>query len=319
MTRHRIPDALQQRFGARLRPDEPLARQTSFRIGGPAELFLSARSRSDLADAVVAASAAGLPCLVLGRGSNVLVDDQGIRGLVIRNDTGFFELDRKSGIVRADSGVRLPTIGAQTARAGFAGAEFAVGIPGSLGGGIVMNAGAHGGSVSDVLIYADVLIGGERQRWLATQLGHSYRSSVLQARREVIVLGAELQLERCPPAEALARIQTYRQYRRETQPTDPGAGSIFRNPESGSAGALIDRAGLKGTTHGGAVISPKHGNFIVNTGGATSADVRYLIELAREKVWRQFGVLLSREVELLGPGGRLELADSDSDTSRAKG
>jgi UDP-N-acetylmuramate dehydrogenase len=319
MTRHLVPDALRQRFGARLRQDDPLAGQTSFRIGGPAELFLSARSQEDLVDAVVAADAAGLPWLVLGRGSNVLVDDEGIRGLVVRNDTGSFELDRETGIVRADSGVRLPTIGAQTARAGLAGAEFAVGIPGSLGGGVIMNAGAHGGCVGDVLTFADVLVAGERQRWVATQLGHAYRSSVLQERRDAIVLGAELHLQRCPPAEALARVQAYRQHRQDTQPTDPGAGSIFRNPESRSAGALIDRAGLKGTTRGGAVISPKHGNFIVNVGGATSADVRYLIELARETVWRQFGVLLRREVELLGPGGRLKLADADGDTSSAEG
>src|SRR5262249_54217002 len=134
-----IPDALRQRFGDRVRADEPLADYTSFRVGGPAELFVAAKTRDEIADAIAIARSVGLPWLVLGRGSNVLVDDRGMRGLVIRNDAVGFTVDPEAGTVRSDSGARLPSIGAQTAKAGLAGFEFAVGIPGSVGGGVVMN------------------------------------------------------------------------------------------------------------------------------------------------------------------------------------
>jgi UDP-N-acetylmuramate dehydrogenase len=305
--RHPVPDALRARFGDRIRTDELLASHTSFRIGGPADLFVSAKSRADVADAVDNARAAGLPWLVLGRGSNVLIDDRGVRGLVVRNDSAGFLVDQSSGLVQSDSGVRLPTLGVNTAKAGLAGLEFSVGIPGSVGGGVVMNAGAHGGCVADVLLNAEILVEDRREVWPRDRFEHSYRTSRLQRERGVVVLGAEFQLAACPPAEALARIAAHRKHRQDTQPTDPGAGSIFRNPPDNSSGALVDRAGLKGTRRGDALISPKHGNFIVNVGDASSSDVIGLIELARETVLRQFGVLLQPEVEYIGPEGRIKL------------
>lgn len=301
------PDALRSRFGARLRTDEPLAAHTSFRIGGPADLFISARSREDIVGAIAAATASGLPWLVLGRGSNVLVDDRGVRGLVIRNDASDFSIDRKSGVIQCDSGARLPSVGAQSAKAGFSGMEWAVGIPGSVGGGVVMNAGAHGGCIADVLVSAEILENDARTAVQAAALEHSYRTSRLQRERQLIVLGAEFRLKACPPAESLARVQSFRRHRQETQPNDPGAGSIFRNPPDNSAGALVERAGLKGTRRGDALISLKHGNFIVNVGTASSADVRALISLARESVARQFGITLHPEVEFIGPAGRTSL------------
>lgn len=299
------PEALLTRFGRALRMAEPLAPYTSFRIGGPADLFLSVRSPDDLVDAVVAAEAAGVRWLVLGRGSNVLIDDLGVRGLVIRNDAVGFEIDRETGRVRCASGARLPSVGAQSAQAGLAGLEWAVGIPGSVGGGVVMNAGAHGGCIADTLVSAEVLQQGQRVVLPAAALEHGYRSSRLQRERDLIVLGADFQLRPSPPEEVLQRLRAHRQYRQQTQPTDPGAGSIFRNPPAASAGALIDQAGLKGMRRGGALISPKHGNFIVNAGGATAADVRALIALARETVLAQFGIALHTEIEIIGPGGRL--------------
>src|SRR5262249_55976521 len=154
-----------------------------------------------------------------------------------------------------------------TAKAGLAGFEFAVGIPGSVGGGVVMNAGAHGGCIADVLVAAEVMIEGRRETWTAAAFEHAYRVSRLQRERGVVVLGAAFRLTHASPPEALARVQEYRKHRQETQPTDPGAGSIFRNPPDASAGALIDQAGLKSTRQGGALISPKHGNFVVNVGG----------------------------------------------------
>jgi UDP-N-acetylmuramate dehydrogenase len=219
--------------------------------------------------------------------------------------------------VRCDSGVRLPSLGAQTAKLGLSGLEFAVGIPGSVGGGVVMNAGAHGGSIADVLATAIVLVGHASEAWSSASLEYAYRTSALQARRDAIVLGAVFQLTRSDPATTLDRVRAYRRHRQETQPWDPGAGSIFRNPPGNSAGALIDRAGLKGTRSGDAVISPKHANFIVNLGKARSADVLELVELARETVCRETGILLHPEVELIGPTGRLSL-DASIETPSAR-
>ena len=304
-----VPGSLRARFADRLRTDEPLANYTSFRIGGPADLFISARSPDDLVDAIHLATAAGVPWLVLGRGSNVLVDDRGVRGLVIRNDATEVSIDVESGLVRAASGARMPSLGAQTARLGLIGLEWSVGIPGSVGGGVVMNAGAHGGCIADVLIGAEVLVADNRSVWPKSSFQHAYRTSLLQTDRQIIVLQVELQTQRGVAEEALARIRSYRQHRQNTQPTDPGAGSIFRNPPGESAGALIDRAGLKGTLRGDAQISPKHGNFIVNVGQASSADVLTLIELARKTVWNRFGVALHPEVELIGRTGRLHLSE----------
>ncbi len=300
------PPALERSFGARLRYDEPLGPHTSFRIGGPAELFIAARTRDDIVDAIAGAVADGLPWLVLGRGSNVLIDEQGIRGLVIRNDASGFTIDREAGLVRCDSGARLPSVGAQTAKIGLTGLEWAVGIPGSAGGGVVMNAGAHGGCIADVLVSAEVWTNGARVIAAAREFEHAYRSSRLQRDRGMVVLGADFQLGSASPEETLARVQSFRRHRQDTQPVDPGAGSIFRNPPGHSAGALIDQAGLKGTRRGGALISPKHGNFIVNVGAATSADVRALVSLAREIVAARFGIELQPEIELIGPTGRID-------------
>ena len=300
-----VPERLRSRFGPRLKVNEPLAVHTSFRIGGPADLFVSAKSREDIVDAIREANLLGIPWTILGRGSNVLVDDLGIRGLVIRNDAVQMLLNHEEGLVTADSGVRLPTLGAQTAKAGFTGLEWTVGIPGSVGGAVVMNAGAHGGCVADTLIQAEVLIGGERVSRAVAALDYSYRTSRLQSERNVIVLGADFRMTACDRREALDRIQSYRRHRQDTQPTDAGAGSIFRNPPGQSAGALIDRAGLKGTRRGGALISPKHGNFIVNIDHATAADVYWLIDYVREAVGTTFGISLQTEVEMLGPSGHL--------------
>ncbi|HLZ07484.1 MAG TPA: FAD-binding protein, partial [Chloroflexota bacterium] len=229
-------DPFRRRFSDRLRLDEPLAPHTSFRIGGNADALLSARSRADVADALALADTLALPCLVLGRGSNVLIDDAGFRGLVIRNESNVVTIDRDNGLVESDAGARLPTVGVQTAKAGLVGFEWAVGIPGSVGGAVVMNAGAHGGCLSDSLTTAEVFVAGNRETWNAARFDHSYRSSLLQRHRDVIVLGASLSLKLGDSREALGRIQEYRAHRQATQPTDPGAGSIFRNPPDRSSG-----------------------------------------------------------------------------------
>lgn len=303
---------LHKRFGGAARFEEPLGDHTSFRIGGPAEYLVFARARSDIIDALELADEQGIPWLILGRGSNVLIEDAGVRGLVVRNDATSVSIDPGSGLVQCDSGARLPTVGVKAAKAGLTGFEFTVGIPGSVGGGVVMNAGAHDGSIADVLESVEILMRGERTTWAPTLLEHAYRSSLLQRQRGAVVLGAVFRLGKGDVSTSLARVKEYRLHRQATQPWEPGAGSIFRNPPGYSAGALIDQAGLKGTRRGDAVISPKHGNFIVNDGCASSADVVYLIDLARDTVARQFGIELHAEVDVIGPLGRRSIARANS-------
>ncbi|MBI2942104.1 MAG: UDP-N-acetylmuramate dehydrogenase [Chloroflexi bacterium] len=296
-----VPEHIRRVAGDRLRLDEPLADHTSFRIGGPADYFVLADRVPLLVDLVRAANADGVPWLILGRGSNVLVSDRGVRGLVIRNQADGLSIDRQTGLVRAESGLRLASLATQTARAGLTGLEFGIGIPGSVGGAVVMNAGAHGASFGDHLIAVEALTAaGEVARLRREELALGYRTSRFHHDRKAVVLGAELQLPEVEPRVALEQIARFRQRRHETQPTDPGAGSIFKNPPGDAAGRLIDVAGLKGRGHGGAVVSPKHGNFIVNVGGATAADVLALAEVARVTVAERFGVTLELEVERVG-------------------
>lgn len=294
--------------GERLKVDEPLAPHVSFQIGGPADLFVTADSVEFLCELISAAREFGLPWLVLGRGSNVLISDRGVRGLVIRVQASAMQIDRETGSVFAEAGVRLASLAVATATEGLTGLEFGVGIPGSIGGAVVMNAGAQGSCIGDILVTATVLgPDGQVRRLLKDQLELGYRTSRFQRSREEVVLAADFRLRHDDPTAPLERIRTHRKRRQDTQPTDPGAGSIFKNPPGAAAGYLVDRAGLRGTRIGGAVVSPKHANFLVNAGGATAADVLALIRLVRSEVERQFGVRLELEVRLVGDWGDEEL------------
>ena len=297
-----VPERLRRVAGEQLRRNEPLARHTSFRIGGPADYLVVVEHVPQLVELVQAAEAEGIPWLVLGRGSNVLVADRGFRGLVIRNLCAGLMI-AADGRVRAESGVRFAHLATQVAKAGWGGLEYGIGIPGSVGGAVVMNAGAHGGSFGDYLVAAEVLRpDGEITRLERADLQLGYRSSRFHHDRKLVVLAAELALPPTDPAVALARIRECRERRQATQPTAPGAGSIFKNPPEGTpaAGWLIDQAGLKGTRRGDAIISPKHGNFIVNLGQATAADVMALVELAQATVYERFGIRLELEIERVG-------------------
>lgn len=294
------------RYGGPVRLNEPLARHSTFRVGGPADAFVVVRSADELRRAVGAARACGLRTLVLGGESNILPADAGFRGVVIANRAQVWWVvseaagDRPA-LVRAESGVRLGRLARETARRGLGGLEWAEGIPGTIGGGVVNNAGAFGGCLADVLVAAELLWPDGTVRTLpASALDLRYRHSRLHEVPDAVVLYADLALRRGLPSELLARIRQISAERKARQPAGSSAGSVFKNPPGAAAGALIDRAGLKGTRAGGAWIAHEHGNFILTNGHARAADVWALITLARAEVQRQFGVALELEVQLVG-------------------
>jgi len=294
---------------AHVRLNEPLARHTFYRIGGPADLFFRAQSAGELATAVKLARQSGVPCFVLGIGTNLLVSDYGVRGLVVQNRARavtWTEMGDQMWVT-AESGASLSRLARQAARQGWAGLTWACGIPGTVGGGVVQNAGAHGACLADVLQSVTVLDEGDAaQRIPAGNLELGYRSSIFKEKtgRAWVILAAEMVLQRGDPEELAARIAGHDAWRRERQPVGASCGSVFKNPPGDYAGRLIEAAGLKGQRVGGAEISPLHANFIVNAGGAMARDVVALIDRARDEVKRQFGVSLELEIELVGEWGR---------------
>ena len=293
---------------------EPLSDHTSYRIGGPADLYGTARTGEQLRRLIEFARNGTTPYCVIGAGTNILVSDSGFRGLVIENRTHHCEM-RKSDVVRAESGKLIGEVARETIDAGLAGLEWAVDIPGTVGGAVVGNAGAFGGYVSDVLLRVQVLSPDGEVSWLpATELGLAYRTSRLKAEKlrraaqspysrgqgEEVVLAAEFALRREDRAGLWRLAGEYARRRRERQPCDPCAGSVFKRTAQYPAGFLIEQAGLKGERRGEAEISPKHANFIVNRGHARATDVRALIDLMRDRVMQLFGLELELEIELIG-------------------
>jgi UDP-N-acetylmuramate dehydrogenase len=322
--------------GVTPRLEESLARYTTMRVGGPADLLATAHDAFQLAALVRFARETGVPHAVIGRGSNLVVSDAGFRGLVILSRAQGCRVDGDRVI--AEAGVPLARAATLAERAGLSGLEFGLAIPGTVGGAIWANAGAHGSDVAAVLESARILrVDGTQADEPAAALGLAYRDSRFKrpegqggaasgpahpaAARSIsdaagssadahsaaasavseIVLEVTFHLAPADPASIKARVDDIRRWRREHQPLNmPSAGSIFRNPPGDSAGRLIDAAGLKGARVGGAVISDKHANFIVNDRQATAADVRRLAEVARAEVARRFGVELVYEVQFLG-------------------
>lgn len=298
-----ILDALK----TRAKRNEPLARYTTARIGGPADLLVEARATDELVALVNRADALGLPCIVIGGGANILVSDAGVRGLVILNRTreARFTVKELSARVEADSGVVLATLARDCIERGLAGMEWAIGVPGTVGGAVVGNAGAHGAEVGTNLHLARVMCRGEQpEYWTPRQLAFAYRQSALKQYRpedRPIVLGALFDLKRDHRANLERRAAEFQARRRASQPPGATMGSMFKNPPGDYAGRLIDACGLKGAQRGGAMISPVHANFFVNaTGRATAADVKALIDLARATVLERFNIWLELEIELIG-------------------
>ena len=281
---------------------EPLSRHTYMGIGGPADYFSVVDNREALRQMLDLCHERSISRLVVGEGSNLLVSDQGFRGLVIKN-TSKSIVDLGSGLIRADSGALMGRLARWSVDRGLTGLEFGVGIPGTLGGSVFGNAGCFGTEIKDILEAARVWVSGEVTELDNSALEFGYRTSRLsKIEGNPVVIDATL---RCRPdagGEADSRITEFSRTRRDSQPATRSAGSVFKNPENDFAGRLIEAAGLKGRRRGNAVISKKHANFIVNEGGATARDAWGLIGDARAAVKEKFDVVLELEIQLIGDG-----------------
>jgi UDP-N-acetylmuramate dehydrogenase len=299
-----LPDLAQERgLAAALSLNEPLSRHTSYRIGGPADFLAAVETNDQLCAWVALARELEQAFMVWGRGTNLLVADAGYRGLVIKNQCLGQTVDPASCRVHAEAGVLLARLARQTARSGLEGLEWAVGIPGTLGGALVNNAGAYDGNIAAVVRQVSILDGEGQLRELRPQeLQLGYRTSRFRqaARRDEIILSSDLELAPEETEVLEGRMERFAALRESAQPRQPSAGSVFKNPLGSSAGRLIEEAGLRGTRIGDAQISPQHANYIVNTGRAKALDVLRLINLVRERVHRLFGVELELEIELVG-------------------
>lgn len=283
-----------------IREEEPLARHTSFRIGGPAELMVFPRTVEELSGVMACAAAHSVRPRILGAGTNVLAPDEGLRGLVIVTREALMGLALRDGTqVEAMAGMSLAETAMFAARNRLSGLEFAHGIPGTVGGALYMNAGAYGGELCQVALRTEYMDLSGRCRWVeGAEQGFAYRSSAFQSMEGVIVRTL-FALEPGEETAIRARMQELAQKRRASQPLElPSAGSAFKRPQGAYAAALIEQAGLKGLRVGGAAVSEKHAGFIVNLGGATAADVLRLVELVQERVLADSGFRLEPEVRL---------------------
>jgi len=294
-----------RRVGVKAERNAPLAKLTTMRVGGPADLLTTAHNAFELRALVRFARSRGLPLTLLGRGSNTVISDRGVRGLVVHVRAEGSRIDGDRYV--AEAGVPMARAATETQRAGLTGLEFGLAIPGSAGGAVWANAGAHGNDVRAVLESADVLLAdGSEHRIDAADLGLGYRESRFKHQSaegpSEVVLGARFRLEPASADEIKARLDDIRHWRQAHQPLGlPSAGSSFRNPSpETSAGELIDTAGLKGTQEGGATVSEKHANFIVNDRKGTAADVRRLMDRVRAAVLESAGVELVPEVVFVG-------------------
>lgn len=285
--------------GCRVREQELLAAHTTFRIGGAAEYFVTAETAAQAAAVLRLCREQSIPLLVMGNGSNLLVSDNGVPGVVLRFAPGELVIDGTR--VTAPAGVQLAKLCTAACDAGLTGLEFAFGIPGTVGGGVYMNAGAYGGQLSDVIRSVTALTPcGEIVELSAEALELGYRHSVFME-NGYLVLSVTMELQPGEPAVIRAAMEEYLSRRRDKQPLEyPSAGSFFKRPEGHFAGALVEQCGLKGFTVGGAQISEKHAGFVINIGGATCADVMALSTAVQERVKERFGVQLEREVQLVG-------------------
>jgi len=280
--------------------NEPLSGHTSFRIGGPAELLAIPYGEQSLAELLVRIKRQKLNYYILGNGSNLLAGDGGFKGVVIKITKGFKKLSRDSNRLTVDSGYSLPALVDYCAKEGLAGLEWAVGIPGSLGGALVMNAGAYGGQMADsVKKVWGLAPGGKKLNLSPKQINFSYRQAHYP--KGFVITGAELELKSGRRSSIEKTMKLYLSKRKRSQPLSlPSAGCIFKNPPGDSAKRLIAVAGMKGQKLGGAAVSVKHANFIVNQGGARAAEVLALIKKIQSQAYQKLGIRLIPEVKMLG-------------------
>lgn len=325
-----IYQELYPRYQGRVRRNEPLSRHGTFGVGGPADVWVTLERSEEVLDLVSLCRVREWPLLLVGNGTNVLYADAGARGIVARLALNEYSIEERadgSGLLIAGAGVSWPRLLNELAALGWGGLEFGPGIPGTLGGGVISNAGAHFGNIGEVLEWADVVdaraIGGdvpEVRHYTHGELDMSYRHSRFRSQRRIafddegqpvvapreliepveIIVRLGVRLHRADPQILRQKIEEFKQHRKRTQPPQQSAGSVFKNPAGDYAARLIEQAGLKGYTFGKARISERHANFIVNAGGASAADVVALVVEARKRVKEQFGVELELEVELRG-------------------
>jgi len=300
-TQHCLEHDLVRIPGLELRENEPLSRHTSFGIGGPADLLVIPSGPEALCAALAATYDAGIEPLLLGNGTNLIVRDGGIRGVVIRITTEMSALTFDGTRATVEAGASLATVCLQCARRGLSGLEFAAGIPGTIGGALIMNAGAYGGEIGDVTEWVEVATpDGRIERLSGPELSFGYRHSALRGLGRTVVR-AGLRLQEGDPSDIHAALCDTMSTRCEKQPvSSPSAGSIFKRPEGDYAGRLLEAAGAKGLCVGRASVSKKHANFVVNLGGATASDVVRLIGAARELVHDKCDVWLEPEVCIVG-------------------
>ncbi|WP_459499770.1 UDP-N-acetylmuramate dehydrogenase [Bacillus sp. C1] len=282
--------------------NEPLARYTTIKIGGPADILIVPSSVAGVEKTLNLVKKYNTKWTAIGRGSNLLISDKGIEGVVILLGEGLDHLEVEGTTVRVGGGYPLIKLSTLLSRQGLAGLEFASGIPGSVGGAVYMNAGAHKSDMSEILVRARIMFEDGTMKWLTKEeMEFSYRTSVLQEKRSGIVVEAELQLKAGNREKIVNIMQQNKEYRRETQPWNhPCAGSIFRNPRPSFAGNLVEKTGLRGYQIGGAKISEMHGNFIVNVGSASAQDVLDLIAFVKKTIKEKFDVDMHTEIEIIG-------------------
>lgn len=286
--------------GALILTDEPMNRHTTFRVGGPADVLIQPSSAEEVASALKTAKEMGVPTFVMGNGSNLLVKDGGIEGVVVLLGERMADVRCEGTHMTAQAGAMLSRLSREALNAGLKGLVFASGIPGTVGGAVVMNAGAYGGQMADVLVRAKVLCGDQVQWMSRDELEMGYRTTK-PLREGGIVLEAEFELEPGDKEQLTAETNELSKKRREKQPLSlPSAGSTFKRPEGYFAGALIEQAGLKGKSIGGAQVSELHAGFVVNTGSATAGDILELIRYIQETVYGINGVMLEPEVRIVG-------------------
>jgi UDP-N-acetylmuramate dehydrogenase len=296
----RLEDELRTNFEERLKVNQLLAEFTSFRIGGPADLFITVESEAELMRAMSAAHRTGVPAFCLGHGTNLLVSDRGIRGLVIRLGEGFNRISIDDVNVTAGAGVDFGELVETVVERGLEGLEFGEGIPGTVGGGLVMNAGAFGGEIAKVVtLVHGVTAEGDARALTPGEVNFAYRRTELP--KHFVISRVDFELHHGDREKLRAKVTELRAKRAARQPRGvPNAGSIFKNPPGNFAGRLLESAGMKGHRIGGAGFSEHHANFIVNLGGARAEEVRALIEMAKLKVMESSGVTLDTEVRLVG-------------------
>jgi len=293
---------LRAAFGERLQENVSLAPFTSARIGGPADALITVTSADELAETVSRLWELDVPYVMLGGGSNVLVSDKGVRGVVVLNRAKDVSFDKGSRPkVRAEAGVVIANLARRAASHGLAGLEWAAAVPGTVGGAVYGNAGAFGGDMAGSLLHAELLTEAGRETWPVEKMEYGYRTSILKRQTlKFVVLSAEIHLNHSTKDAVSVKISEFSGRRKTTQPPGASMGSMFKNPPGDFAGRLIEAAGLKGTRIGTAEISPVHANFFINHGQTKAEDVRALANLAQKTVAEKFGVNLELEIELIG-------------------